>query len=204
VSACGTLPAVDRADLVTGRAQPGDREPADAPLRHVQDLVNTVDRENVVELLDAPQGLADWLAHRHLPGAGDVTARDLRRALELREALRAVLLANNGGADDPAARAVLEAVGRRAGLRAVFDPGGHARLRPSAGGVDGALGTVVAVAFSAMADGSWARLKACPREVCHWAFYDRSPANRATWCSMQVCGNRVKAGTYYRRRRSAA
>jgi len=43
-------------------------------------------------------------------------------------------------------------------------------------------------------------LKACPREVCGWAFYDRSPNNRATWCSMRVCGNRVKAGSYYRRR----
>jgi predicted RNA-binding Zn ribbon-like protein len=52
-----------------------------------------------------------------------------------------------------------------------------------------------------MLDGSWARLKACPRDVCQWAFYDRSPANRATWCSMQVCGNRIKASTYYRRRR---
>jgi predicted RNA-binding Zn ribbon-like protein len=194
---------VDRQDLVTGRAQPGDRPPADGPLRLVQDLVNTVDRENVVELLDGPQGLADWLALRHLPGADDVTARDVTRALEVREALRSLLLANNGGPDDPGARRTLETAARRAGLHAVFDPGGTARLRPSGSrpGVEQALGGVVAVAFAAMADGSWARLKACPRDVCRWAFYDRSSANRATWCSMQVCGNRVKAGTYYRRRR---
>jgi predicted RNA-binding Zn ribbon-like protein len=192
---------VDRQDLVTGRAQPGDRRPADGPLRLVQDLVNTVDRENVVELLEGPHGLADWLARRDLPGAADVTARELGRALELREALRTLLLANNGGPDDPAARAVLAAAARRGGLRAAFEPGGSARLRPSASGVDAALGTVVEVAFAAMSDGSWMRLKACPRDVCRWAFYDRSSANRATWCSMQVCGNRVKAGTYYRRRR---
>jgi predicted RNA-binding Zn ribbon-like protein len=59
---------------------------------------------------------------------------------------------------------------------------------------------VRAVAFAAMLDGRWERLKACPRDVCGWAFLDRSHANRGTWCSMRVCGNRVKAGAYYRRR----
>ena len=71
---------------------------------------------------------------------------------------------------------------------------------PAASGVDAAVGEVLAVAFAAMIDGRWERLRACPRDVCGWVFYDRSPANRATWCSMAVCGNRVKAGTYYRRR----
>jgi predicted RNA-binding Zn ribbon-like protein len=192
---------VRRDDLVTGAAQPGDREPAPGPLRLVQDLVNTVDRENVVEALDGPEGLGAWLAHRDLAGGAVVTDREVRRAVELREALRTLLLANNGGPDDPDARALLEAAGRRGDLRAAFGPGGAATLEPAAGGVDGALAQVVAVAFAAMADGTWRRLKACPRDVCRWAFYDRSSANRATWCSMQVCGNRVKAGTYYRRHR---
>ena len=193
---------VHREDLVTGAVQPGDRPPAPGALRLVQDFVNTVDRENVVELLDGPEGLGAWLAHRELADGAPVTDRDVRRALELREALRTVLLANNGEPDDPAARAVLDTAAHRAGLRARFGPGATATLQPATGGVDGALGTIVAVAFTAMADGSWHRLKACPRDVCRWAFYDRSPANRATWCSMQICGNRTKAATYYRRRRS--
>ena len=193
--------SVLREDLVTGAAQPGDREPAAGRLRLVQDLVNTVDRENRVEALDGPEGLGAWLAHRGLAGGTVVTNRDVRRAVELREALRTVLLANNGGPDDAAARAVLEAAGRRGDLRAAFGPDGTATLEPAADGVAGALAQVVAVAVAAMADGTWRRLKACPRDVCRWAFYDRSSANRATWCSMQVCGNRVKAGTYYRRHR---
>jgi predicted RNA-binding Zn ribbon-like protein len=193
---------VRREDLLTGVAQPGDRAPAPPHLRLVQDLVNTVDREHVVEALDGPQGLGEWLALRDLAPGARVTDRDLRRALELREALRSLLLANNGEPDDPAARAVLAAVARRGGLQADFGPGATAALVPSRDGVDGALAAIVAVAFTAIVDGSWARLKACPRDVCRWAFYDRSPANRATWCSMQVCGNRVKAGTYYRRRRA--
>jgi predicted RNA-binding Zn ribbon-like protein len=77
-------------------------------------------------------------------------------------------------------------------------------LVPGRGGVEGALGRVVAATFAAMLDGRWARMKACPRDVCGWAFYDRSSNASATWCSMAVCGGRVKAGTYYRRRRAGS
>src|SRR3954462_11776440 len=116
---------MQREELLTGSAQPGDRSPADGPLRLVQDFVNTVDRENAVELLDEPEGLQAWLAHRGLPGAeGPVSVAELRRAVALREALRMLLLANNGGADDPVARAQLDAAAVRARLRPVFESGG--------------------------------------------------------------------------------
>src|SRR3954462_1764943 len=108
-----------REDLVTGRAQSGDREPAPDDLRLVQDFVNTVDRENVVELLDAPRGLREWLEHRGLPGAAEeLTDADVRRAVTLREALRTLLLANNGGADDARARATVAGCARRSRLEA--------------------------------------------------------------------------------------
>jgi predicted RNA-binding Zn ribbon-like protein len=192
------IPAVDRDDLITGREQSGGREPADDDLRLVQDFVNTVDRENGVELFDGPDGLRDWLAYRHLPGADDeLSSADLRRALEVREALRALLLANNGEPEDPSAYGTLDAAARRARLHAAF--AGPA-LEPDAHGVDASIGHVLATAFAAILDGRWARLKACPREVCGWVFHDRSTANRGTWCSMRVCGNRVKANAYYRRR----
>jgi predicted RNA-binding Zn ribbon-like protein len=192
---------MDRAELVTGSVQSGGRVPADGALRLVQDFVNTLDREHGVELFDREEGLRDWLAHRQLPGAdaafGD---RDLERALALREALRALLLANNSGpAPGRGASAELEEAGRAAWLAPVFGPSGAA-LEPQAEGLAGALGHIVAAALVAMLDGSWERLKACPRDVCGWAFYDRSPANQGTWCSMRICGNRVKANAYYRRR----
>jgi predicted RNA-binding Zn ribbon-like protein len=185
-----------RADLVTGAAQSGGRPPADGDLRLVQDFVNTLDREHGNELLDGTDGLAAWLEHRGLDADG-LRPRDVARAVEVREALRALLLANNGGPAAPEAHAVIEDAARRAGLAPVF---AEAALVPAAGGVDGALGRVLAVVFAAMLDGRWQRLKACPRDVCGWAFFDRSHANRGTWCSMKVCGNRVKAGAYYRRR----
>ncbi len=197
---------MEREALLSGAVHPGGRAPAPGRLALVQMLVNTVDREHGPDLLDDVAGLGDWLLARGLlePGAGwvgTVSIGDLEAAWELREALRSLLHANNGAPEEPGARAALEAAAARAELRPSF-PSEGPELVPARGGVEGALGRVVAAAFAAMLDGSWARLKACPRDVCGWAFYDRSSNASATWCSMAVCGGRVKAGAYYRRRRA--
>ena len=193
---------MDRDALLSGIVHPGGRAPAPGRLALVQTLVNTVDREHGPDLLADVAGLTDWLEARGLlePGAA-IGGADLAAARELREALRALLHANNGAPEEPGARAVLDAAAARAQLRPTFPHEGQ-ELVPGRGGADGALGRVVAAAFAAMLDGSWSRLKACPREVCGWAFYDRSSNASATWCSMAVCGGRVKAGAYYRRRRA--
>ena len=191
---------MERDALLSGLVHPGDREPAPGSLRVVQAFVNTVDREHGPDLFDDPAGLEEWLERHLLPAR--VGAGDLEAAREVREALRALLLANNGEPHDPGAQAVLERAARRARLEPAFPPDGAA-LVPHATGVDAALGRILAAAFAAMLDGSWQRLKACPRDVCGWAFYDRSTNASATWCSMRVCGGRVKAGAYYRRRRAA-
>ena len=191
---------MEREALLSGLVQPGGREPAPGSLRIVQAFVNTVDREHGPDLFEDGAGFAEWLDRNLLPSGGADTG--VTAAREVREALRILLLANNGEPDDPRARAALDAAAARARLAATFPPDGAA-LVPQAGGVDAALGRVLAAAFAAMLDGSWARLKACPAELCGWAFYDRSTNASATWCSMSVCGGRAKAGAYYRRRRAA-
>jgi predicted RNA-binding Zn ribbon-like protein len=193
---------MEREALIGATVQPGNRAPAPGALRLVQDFVNTVDREHGPDLLDEPQALREWLDRRELAPGSPVGAAGAERARELREALRALLLANNGEPEEPGARAALEEAGRRGRLEVAFGDGGGPRLVARADGLDGALATVAAAAFAAMLDGSWGRLKACPRDVCGWAFFDRSTNASATWCSMRVCGGRVKAGAYYRRRRA--
>jgi predicted RNA-binding Zn ribbon-like protein len=191
---------VEREALLSGLVHPGDRAPAPGSLAIVQAFVNTVDREHGPDLLDEPSGLEEWLARHHMPVRVSAAERD--HAREVREALRALLLANNGEPHDAGAQVLLERAARHAKLEPAFAPDGAA-LVSRARGVDAAIGRILAVAFAAMLDGSWQRLKACPREVCGWAFYDRSTNASATWCSMRVCGGRVKAGAYYRRRRAA-
>jgi predicted RNA-binding Zn ribbon-like protein len=197
---------VKRTYLLAGRPQPGGRDPAPGTLALVQDFVNTVDREHGPDLLDDAGGLLEWLALRELGVWPDdraaVSGAELERARELREALRALLLANHGTPAPPAARLALEAAASRARLAVRLSTEGAA-LVPVSDGLDGALGAVVAAAVVAMWDGTWPRLKACPRSVCHWAFFDRSTNASATWCSMSICGGREKSGNYYRRRRAS-
>src|SRR4051812_10245056 len=171
---------------------PGGRAPAPGPLREVQLFVNSVDTENGIEELDSPEALRDRLAARRLldPDA-DAGEPELARAIEVREAFRALLLGNNGEPVPDEARRTLERASERACL-AVRLAGTEAELVPTVGGIDGALGRLVAIAFTSMADGSWRRLKACRREICKWAFYDRSRNGSSTWCSVSGCGNRAK------------
>ena len=48
---------------------------------------------------------------------------------------------------------------------------------------------------------SAARVKRCAREGCDRFFLDESKSATRTWCSMQTCGNRMKAARYYERRK---
>ena len=148
---------------------------APQPLRAVQVFVNSIDRHNELDWLD------DWFAE-HGPVA------EPERARPLREAFRSLALANNGLPLDPAAVETLNVAASRLSLR-VGDDG---TVRFDDGGDP--LDDLVAVAFAAMLDGSWRRLKACRN--CRWSFYDASPNRSATWCSMQLCGNRAKTRTY--------
>jgi predicted RNA-binding Zn ribbon-like protein len=156
---------------------------APQPLRQVQLFLNSVDVHNGVEWLP------EWLSAR---GLGE----ESERAAELREGLRSLVLANNGVPLDPAAVEIVNGAAARVSLR--LDPAG--RLHLATGG--DALDELMVIVLETALDGSWERLKACRN--CSWSFYDYSPNRSATWCSMQLCGNRKKTRAYRRRRKASA
>lgn len=177
--------------------------PENAPgeLELVRAFVNTLDVETDADELATPGDLGEWLtSNRLLAPAEEIGPGGLERAIAVREALRALLLANNGGGPDAGAAATLDEAARRARLALRFLPDGQAHQEPDAGGVDGALGRLLAIVAVAQANGTWTRLKVCRNEACHWAFYDRARNRSRTWCSMAVCGNRAKARAYRSRR----
>jgi predicted RNA-binding Zn ribbon-like protein len=168
-----------------------DVEPAPGRLELVRRFVNTVDHEHGREVLHSPARLEALLVELGLIEAGTpVTEANLERALELREGLRRLALANNEGAADTILEA--ELVVRLDGRSGVLEPPRHT--------ADGALADLVGIVYTAMADGTWSRLKACRRDVCQWLFYDRSRNLSAVWCQMAVCGNRTKTKAYRARR----
>ena len=170
---------------------------APEPLAIVQRFVNTTDVENEREWLSTPDELAAWLREAGLELDAAPGEADLARAHELREALRALLEANNGRPLSPDAVSTFNAAAATARLSPELDQRGVVTLEPYAHGVDASLGRIVAVALGAMLDGSWSRLKACRN--CRWAFHDYSRNRSASWCSMLLCGGRHKTRAYRRR-----
>src|SRR3954471_20296702 len=189
---------VDRFDA--GR-QPAGRAPAPGRLALVQAFLNTfwdLDAHGAERWADSA-AYARWLAERGFAG-GPVTREDLARAMETREALRALALANHDDVPAREAEAVLDGIAAEIAPRAGLTPRfGDDRLDVAADGPDAALALVLGVVFAARADGTWRRLKACPHSHCGWAFYDRSRNRPSQWCSMRLCGNRTKGARHRRR-----
>jgi predicted RNA-binding Zn ribbon-like protein len=179
--------------------------PAPGELERVRAFVNTWDAEHGTDDIVSADALRGWLAEQGLlEQDARVTAADHRRAVGVREALRATLRAHHGHPDEECAQDVLCDASHRAKLQVLFDDNGNSRLEPSAPGVDGAVGRLLTIAHEADRDGHWGRLKICPADDCQWAFYDRSRNRSATWCDMKVCGNRHKVREYRERRLKAS
>jgi predicted RNA-binding Zn ribbon-like protein len=178
--------------------------PAPGGLALVQAFINSADLEGGEEKLADPAALGGWLrGHGLLDDGPALGPDDLRLAIQVREALRALAHANHEGRPDPEAAATLDRVAAGARLRVRFDEAG-ARLEPDRPGIDGALGRLLAIVYASMIEGTWTRLKACRRETCRWVFYDGSRNHSSSWCDMAVCGNREKAKAYRRRHQGEA
>jgi predicted RNA-binding Zn ribbon-like protein len=183
-----------------------ESKPAPEPLLRVQALVNTV------ELPDGPDRLADpvdarpWLVDNHLlaPDAA-LEEADLELVRGVRDALRALLVANAGGpSPGRTALAPLRTAAAHGRARADLDADGTVRLAAAGDSVSERLMRLLLIIRDAQQDGSWPRLKACANDECQWAFFDRSRNHGGTWCEMSACGNKLKNREFRARRRKAA
>jgi predicted RNA-binding Zn ribbon-like protein len=174
-------------------AAPGD-------LELVRDFVNTLDVLPGTDEMEDASSLASWLVeHRLVAAPPELSGEDLARARSLREALRALLLANANFALSSETSEVLDNAASSARLRVRSDETGRLELLPAeADGLDYAIGRLLSILFAAQQDGTWPRLKACAE--CQWALYDHTRNQSAAWCGSQ-CGARVRARRHRRRHR---
>ncbi len=178
-------------------------KPAPGELIVVQGFVNTLDVESDEDEFDTAKSLKTWLTrHGLLRSNALVSAKDLQDALSFREALRHLLLANNGKTVCPSSLRQLNHLVSRHLLAVSFGKDCVPCLAPTGRGIAKALGQILVLVVQAVGQGTWSRLKACNETSCRWAFYDSSKNHSGRWCSMSACGNRDKARAY-RRRRSA-
>jgi predicted RNA-binding Zn ribbon-like protein len=130
-----------------------------------------------------------WLA----AAGGRGTEAELRYVLQVRRALQAVVRGQQ-----PAAVLAPELEGVTS-VPAIDDGriGWTLSVAP-----DRELAVRAILTWDALVRQSPGRLRPCANDECRLFLIDRSKANAARWCSMAVCGNRMKARRHYQRSRA--
>ncbi|GAB3881463.1 CGNR zinc finger domain-containing protein [Kibdelosporangium lantanae] len=151
------------------------------------DLLNTTPvRDGTPEddLADPDTGLR-WLADHGQPGTED----EWRSLVEARDVLQGIV---RGDRDPGEVARFVDGVFRRA----YYDGG----VRWSLGVPEGRETAAKAVlAWDELAREHPGRLRPCANPECRLFLIDHSRPNNARWCSMALCGNRMKARRHYRR-----
>jgi predicted RNA-binding Zn ribbon-like protein len=168
---------------------------APEPLLLVQLFVNTHNYGVHPDRLDSPQSANMWLdSHGH-----SIARSDHGALLELREALRHVLLSNTGHADTQLATRELRRAMRNPILSVSFHDHGTAQLHGTGKKLEQFTSTIAATIAATTADGRWQRLKACGNPECHVAFYDHTKNNSGRYCSPDICANRTRQRAHRQR-----
>jgi predicted RNA-binding Zn ribbon-like protein len=186
------------------------------------DFVNTLDdrpsgepKELLTSFLDlarfaedtrilTPSQVDDLVARSEVASAD--AQKTLRAAIELREALYAVLSAImkkeavptlalaqlNGHVQYAAEHSHL--VQARDRFEWKFD---------KLGAFDAILWPIARSAADLLSSEQLKFVRTCSSQTCQWFFLDTSKNHRRRWCKMDVCGNRAKAQRFYARKRKA-
>lgn len=182
---------------------PARRQPAPGGLEILRAFVNTLDIEEGTDALAAAEDARAWVRERMAIDVGPLSDVGHRSLLAFREALRELITTRDDGTEaSAAARRTFDEVAAASPLAVTFDPGGRPRLRPVGTGVGAVIGRLLVEISAAAAAGTWDRLKICRNDACRWSYYDSSRNRSGVWCSMAICGNRVKGRAFRRRRAS--
>ena len=184
------------------------------------DFVNTtaVIGGESVDLIDGFGRLVEWLGaagladaaacdalRRHSGGEAEATVAEAR---QFRAGLRrAAEAAADGGAVPASVVRAVNTVLRRGPRYIHLRGSGRAfekTLRVDEWSPARLLVPVAEAAATLLAERDLARVKRCGNPACVLFFYDASKNQGRRWCSMEVCGNRMKVAAHHRRRREGA
>jgi predicted RNA-binding Zn ribbon-like protein len=188
------------------------------------DLLNTtpVLADGPVDLLSSFTDLTQWAAASGLIGVA--AAETLRQRFEgtpigagalaatknLREALRDIV--KTIASDKPVPPAALDSINAalqqsQGRIQLQWNPKKHLFVRAHRRDVDGTAQEIVAAIADAgvrlLTEKSLSLIRKCENPACVLHFYDTSKNHGRRWCSMEICGNRLKVAAHYRRQKQA-
>ncbi len=162
-----------------------------------------------LDLLDAPESVAAWLAEGGLVSSARavaVTAAGLAAVKRLRAAVREVAdaLAEGRAVRQAAIAAIDEELRRGRGALAFRGKDGRFAVEFEPGGPPDARFLLARAAAEFFARADPARIHRCEGTNCILFFYDVTRSGTRRWCSMAGCGNRMKATLHYQRKKDGA
>jgi predicted RNA-binding Zn ribbon-like protein len=182
-----------------------DDRPSGKPNELVESYVDLAHFGEDTGILDPKQ--VDQLVE-HSSASPEAARRALRDAIELREAIYAIVSAIvhkrpvlamalatlNGYVQESAAHS-----------RLVMNKG-HFEWRLDESGADfnAPLWPIARSAAELLGSDRLGFVRACSSKTCQWLFLDTSKNRRRRWCSMKLCGNRTKVRRFYVRQKKAA
>ena len=172
-------------------------EPVDF-LSGFPDLVSWLQQAGALDRAQANAALTSW---GHRPEAKQL----LDQARKLRSVLRE--MAERLTAGKPVGQGALGEINR-----VLAQESGYNQLVRSSGGYEfhfqpvrrEAIHLLTPIAMSAaelLRNSEPLRIRRCGNPVCRLYYYDTSKNRTRRWCSMAICGNRMKAATFYQRAR---
>ncbi len=156
--------------------------------------------ESPTEMLTSPSRLDSWFDESGIVDqAAPSRQTDVRSAVELREAIYALVVARMAGqAYDRTAMTLVNDAARKPSVVPQLTRDGRRTDATAAQ----ALSTVARDAINILGGPEAALLKECSRPGCTQAYLDTSRGGRREWCAMETCGNKMKAAAYRARKRN--
>lgn len=180
------------------------------------DFINT---EMILEgrrtdLLVEPTDLIHWLVQAKVIGRDEGKGMgperaELEKLLKETKMFRAVLreTAERIAANKPVPGSTIEAVNQLLSRRQGYPQllrmtGGFKQIfYSSAEGPGRLLALLAETASDLLCNADLSLVKKCRNNVCILYFYDTTKNHARQWCSMQLCGNRMKVAAHYQRKR---
>ena len=182
------------------------------------DFINTqmIVRGNLTDMLRKFGDLMTWLVQAKVVDAdqGKVaitrwSAAEQKRVFDAAIALRKAL---RNMAEDIAARkaipnstltAINQVLSQCPGYRqlAYVNRRVESRFHSDAGESSRLLTPLAEAASDLLCSGNLSLVKKCRNSACILYFYDTTKNHGRNWCSMQLCGNRMKVAAHYRKKR---
>ncbi len=182
------------------------------------DFINTqmIVRGEPIDGLEGFDDLVSWFVQARLLSrsqadkvGAELTHGEMNLLLEQAKTLRTILrglaerITAGKSIPDSAIRTINQFLAHRSGysqlvrMKGGFEQHFHSAASPA----QNILASLAEAAGDLLCRTDFALIKKCGNPACILYFYDTTKNHTRNWCSMQLCGNRMKVAAHYRRSR---